>query len=70
MAWRLDRGESLDGRPLAEGVATAFIAAKIAKERGIDAPVTMATAAILRGKATIDEAVAALLMRPLKAETA
>ena len=64
----LGRGESLEGRPLAEGVATAFIAAKIAGERGIDAPVTMATAAILQGKATIDEAVAALLMRPLKPE--
>lgn len=66
----LGRGESLEGRPLAEGVATAFIAAKIARERGIDAPVTMATAAILQGKATIDEAVAALLMRPLKPEIA
>jgi glycerol-3-phosphate dehydrogenase (NAD(P)+) len=66
----LGRGESLEGRPLAEGVATAFIAAKIAKERGIEAPITMAAAAILEGKATIDEAVAALLMRPLKAETA
>jgi glycerol-3-phosphate dehydrogenase (NAD(P)+) len=66
----LGRGESLEGRPLAEGVATAFIAAKIAKERGIEAPITMAAAAILEGKATIDGAVAALLMRPLKAETA
>jgi glycerol-3-phosphate dehydrogenase (NAD(P)+) len=66
----LGRGESLEGRPLAEGVATAFIAAKIAEERGIDAPIIMAAAAILEGKATVDEAVAALLMRPLKSETA
>jgi glycerol-3-phosphate dehydrogenase (NAD(P)+) len=66
----LGRGESLEGRLLAEGVATAFIAAKIARERGIEAPITMAAAAILDGKATIDEAVAALLTRPLKAETA
>jgi glycerol-3-phosphate dehydrogenase (NAD(P)+) len=66
----LGRGESLEGRPLAEGVATAFIAARIAEERGIDAPVTLATAAILEGKASVDAAVAALLMRPLKAETA
>ena len=66
----LGRGESLEGRPLAEGVATAFIAARIAHERGIDAPVTLATATILQGKAGIDEAVAALLMRPLKSETA
>ena len=66
----LGRGESLENRPLAEGVATAFIAAKIAGERGIDAPITMAAAAILEGKATIGEAVASLLMRPLKSETA
>ena len=66
----LGRGESLENRPLAEGVATAFIAAKIAEERGIDAPITMAAAAILEGRATIGEAVASLLMRPLKSETA
>jgi glycerol-3-phosphate dehydrogenase (NAD(P)+) len=66
----LGRGESLEDRPLAEGVATAFIAAKIASERGIDAPVTVATAGLLQGKVTIDEAVAALLMRPLKSENA
>jgi glycerol-3-phosphate dehydrogenase (NAD(P)+) len=66
----LGRSESLEGRPLAEGVATAFIAAKIATDRGIDAPVTMATAELLQGRVTIDEAVAALLMRPLKSETA
>ena len=66
----LGRGESLEGRPLAEGVATAFIAAKIARDRGIDAPITMAAAAILEGKTTIGEAVAALLLRPLKAEIA
>jgi glycerol-3-phosphate dehydrogenase (NAD(P)+) len=66
----LGRGESLEGRPLAEGVATAFIAAKIAHERSIDAPITIAAAAILEGKATVGEAVASLLMRPLKSETA
>lgn len=66
----LGRGESLEGRPLAEGVATALIAAEIAAERGIEAPVTMATAAMLQGKASVDEVVAALLLRPLKPETA
>ncbi|HEY4192432.1 MAG TPA: NAD(P)H-dependent glycerol-3-phosphate dehydrogenase, partial [Mesorhizobium sp.] len=34
----LGRGEELAGRPLAEGVPTAGIAARIALERGIDAP--------------------------------
>ena len=42
----LGRGEPLDGRPLAEGVATTAIAARIAHERGIDAPIIRAVAAI------------------------
>lgn len=64
----LGRGESLVGRPLAEGVATAGIAAKIARERGIDAPIITAVAAILAGRITINEAVSALMTRPLRAE--
>ena len=64
----LGRGESLKGRPLAEGVATAGIAAKIARERGIDAPIISAVAAILAGRITINEAVSALMSRPLKTE--
>lgn len=66
----LGRGENLDQLPLAEGVATAHIAARIALERQIEAPITLATAAILSGTAKIEDAVNALLMRPLKAETA
>ena len=64
----LGRGESLEGRPLAEGVATAGIAAKIARERGIDAPIIAAVAGILAGRITINEAVSALMSRPLRAE--
>jgi glycerol-3-phosphate dehydrogenase (NAD(P)+) len=64
----LGRGESLAGRPLAEGVATAGIAAKIARERGIDAPIITAVAGILAGRLTINEAVLALMTRPLRAE--
>lgn len=64
----LGRGESLAGRPLAEGVATAGIAAKIARERGIDAPIITAVAGILAGRLTINEAVSALMTRPLRAE--
>jgi glycerol-3-phosphate dehydrogenase (NAD(P)+) len=66
----LGRGEDTSSLPLAEGVATAHIAARIARQRGIEAPITLATAGILSGKATIEDAVSALLMRPLKAETA
>lgn len=64
----LGRGESLAGRPLAEGVATAGIAAKIARERDIEAPIISAVAAILAGRITINEAVSALMTRPLRAE--
>jgi glycerol-3-phosphate dehydrogenase (NAD(P)+) len=64
----LGRGESLVGRPLAEGVATAAIAARIAAERGVDAPIISAAAAILDGTITIDQAVSALMARPLKNE--
>jgi glycerol-3-phosphate dehydrogenase (NAD(P)+) len=64
----LGRGESLAGRPLAEGVATASIAARIAAEHGVDAPIISAAAAILDGTVTIDQAVSALMARPLKNE--
>lgn len=65
----LGRGESLDNRPLAEGVATAGIAARIARERGLEAPITEAVEAILAGKLTITQAIEALMSRPLKSET-
>ncbi|RJG43472.1 NAD(P)H-dependent glycerol-3-phosphate dehydrogenase [Mesorhizobium sp. DCY119] len=64
----LGRGEPLAGRPLAEGVATAGIAARIAKERGVDAPIITAVAGILAGAITIQEAVSALMSRPLRHE--
>ena len=62
------RGESLSGRPLAEGVATASIAAQIVRERGIDAPIISAVAQILDGAITINEAVSGLMSRPLRTE--
>jgi glycerol-3-phosphate dehydrogenase (NAD(P)+) len=65
----LGRGESLKNRPLAEGVATAGIAAEIARKRGIEAPITNAVEAILAGRMSITQAVTALMSRPLKSET-
>src|SRR5690606_33003099 len=38
----LGRGEPLDGRPLAEGAATAGVAAEIVRRRGIEAPIIVA----------------------------
>ena len=64
----LGRGESLEGRPLAEGAATAGIAASIARDKGIDAPIIDAVDRILAGAMTVTEAVGALMTRPLKSE--
>lgn len=65
----LGRGESVEGLALAEGVATAGIAARIVEERNIEAPIIDAVARVLAGRLTIADAVAELLARPLKGET-
>jgi glycerol-3-phosphate dehydrogenase (NAD(P)+) len=65
----IGRGEALDHRPLAEGVATAPIAAALCEKRAINAPIIHAVADILAGRMTIAEAVRHLLDRPLKSET-
>lgn len=62
------RGEDLSGRPLAEGVATAPIAAQLCQKFSVKAPIIEATAALLNKTISIDEAVEALLRRPLKSE--
>jgi glycerol-3-phosphate dehydrogenase (NAD(P)+) len=64
----LGRGQPIEGLPLAEGVATTAIAARIALERGVDAPIISAVARILDGAITIREAVSALMSRPLRSE--
>jgi glycerol-3-phosphate dehydrogenase (NAD(P)+) len=64
----LGRGENLENLPLAEGVATAHIAAKEAQRMNVEAPIIAAISAILNGKLTIETAVTALLSRPLKTE--
>ncbi len=64
----IGRGLPTDGLKLAEGVATAGVAARIAASHGIDAPIITAVAAILDGALDVDDAVATLLARPLKPE--
>ncbi|MCV0394460.1 MAG: NAD(P)-dependent glycerol-3-phosphate dehydrogenase [Rhizobiaceae bacterium] len=64
----LGRGAPLEGLKLAEGVATAGIAARLARQHGIDAPIIAATAMLLEHRLTIGEAVETLLSRPLKTE--
>jgi len=61
------------GRPipnlLAEGVATAEIAHRLADERRISMPVTAAVAAVLGGVLTVDEVVEQLMSRPIRRES-
>lgn len=64
----MGRGEALDALPLAEGVPSAAIARRLARERGVEAPIIEAVAAILDDGLPVREAVAALLGRPLRRE--
>jgi len=64
----LGRGDSLEGLPLAEGVFTAGIAARIVRERGLEAPIIEAVTGMLDGGLTVQSAMQALLARPLKNE--
>ena len=69
----LGKGRSLDdvlGRRLSvtEGVYTASALIEMATARGIDMPIAQAVHAVISGRATVDEAIGALLARPLRAE--
>ncbi|MEO1143738.1 MAG: NAD(P)H-dependent glycerol-3-phosphate dehydrogenase, partial [Pseudomonadota bacterium] len=64
----MGRGDSLDGLKLAEGAFTASVANKIARERGLEMPVTEAIVEVLDNRITAHEAVRRLLSRPLKRE--
>ena len=54
---------------LAEGVFTAPVLLDMARERGVDMPISAAVAALLDGTVTIDAAIESLLSRPFKAES-
>ena len=56
------------GAKLAEGVATAPVAAALARSLGVDAPLIDAVDAVVAGKADIATIVAGLMSRPLKRE--
>ena len=64
----LGRGEDLSDLKLAEGVFTAAIAARLARENGIEAPIVETVAELLSGELSVDEAAQRLLQRPLKRE--
>lgn len=53
---------------IAEGVPTAEAAKNLAQKMNIDMPIVAAVAAVLDGATSIDQAIADLMARPLKAE--
>jgi len=55
-------------RAVTEGVWTAAAVVKIARNKGIEMPIAEAVHAIVEGHAQVDDAIAALLSRPFKAE--
>jgi glycerol-3-phosphate dehydrogenase (NAD(P)+) len=57
------------GAKLAEGVATAPVAAALARSLGVDVPLIDAVAAVVAGDADISSVVAGLMSRPLKRES-
>ncbi|MGV1013547.1 MAG: NAD(P)H-dependent glycerol-3-phosphate dehydrogenase [Methyloceanibacter sp.] len=65
-----DAEEVLKKRPtVTEGVYTASAVVDMAAARGIDMPIAQAVHAVVSGAATVDQAIEALLARPLRAET-
>jgi glycerol-3-phosphate dehydrogenase (NAD(P)+) len=69
----LGKGEGLDDvlgkrHAVTEGVYTASAVVEMAAARGIDMPIAQAVHAVISGLATVDEAIEALLARPLRAE--
>jgi glycerol-3-phosphate dehydrogenase (NAD(P)+) len=55
-------------RSVAEGVYTAAAVVKVAAAHSVDMPIAQAVHAIVEGRQTVDEAIEALLSRPLRAE--
>ena len=64
----LGRGEKPPAGKLAEGEFTAPVLIELAASQNIEMPVSLAVAAILAGRTTIDAAIERLLTRPFKAE--
>jgi glycerol-3-phosphate dehydrogenase (NAD(P)+) len=66
MALGADTG--FDAATTVEGAATARAVARLARERGVDMPITRMVAAVIDGMLTLTEAKGALLARPLTTE--
>jgi glycerol-3-phosphate dehydrogenase (NAD(P)+) len=73
LGFELGRGRALaeilaERRSVAEGVPTAAALEALAARLGVEMPIASTVAAILSGRAAIDQAISALLARPLKHE--
>ena len=73
LGFALGQGKTLDEvlagrRSVSEGVHTAGAVVRLAADHRVDAPISAAVDAVLKGAAGIDESVLALLARPFKAE--
>jgi glycerol-3-phosphate dehydrogenase (NAD(P)+) len=67
----LGKGEKPDTAAhgkLAEGVFTAPVLLEMARERGVEMPISAAIAAVLSENLSVDEAIESLLTRPFRAE--
>ena len=65
----MSAAEALAGKnSVAEGATTAPVLAELAEQTGIDMPIVMTVARLLRGEVPARQAVAELLTRPLKSE--
>jgi glycerol-3-phosphate dehydrogenase (NAD(P)+) len=69
----LGQGRTLDEimggrRAVTEGVYTAAAVVRLAREKGIEMPIAEGVNAIVEGRLGVDDAIAALLSRPFKAE--
>lgn len=59
----------LGGRTaVTEGVYTAAAVVKLAREKGVEMPIAEAVHAIIEGRASVEDAISGLMLRPLKAE--
>ncbi|PIE14300.1 MAG: glycerol-3-phosphate dehydrogenase [Rhodobacterales bacterium] len=64
----LGRGDGFDKNITVEGIKTAFAVSNLAKQHGIEMPITRAITAVLGEKISVQAAMQALLARPLKEE--
>ncbi len=64
----LGKGQPDQSHKLAEGAFTASVLSELAREHGVDMPITAAVAAVLDGTMNVDDAIASLMTRPFRAE--